>query len=47
MYEELYKANCALIDAYVKNTGDGDAEEMMRAFYDVYFNHEADFRGVR
>jgi radical SAM superfamily enzyme YgiQ (UPF0313 family) len=47
MYEELYKANCVLIDAYVKNTGDGDAEEMMRAFYDVYFNHGADFRGVR
>jgi radical SAM superfamily enzyme YgiQ (UPF0313 family) len=47
MYEELYKANCILIDAYVKNTGDGDAEEMKKAFYEVYFNHEVDFRGVR
>ena len=47
MYEELYKANCTLIDAYVENTGDGDAKEMKKAFYDVYFNLGADFRGVR
>jgi radical SAM superfamily enzyme YgiQ (UPF0313 family) len=47
MYEELYKANSALIDAYTKNSGKGEAEEMKKAFYDLYFNFDVEFRGVR
>jgi radical SAM superfamily enzyme YgiQ (UPF0313 family) len=47
MYEELYKANSVLIDAYVRHTGDNYAGKMLNGFYDLYFNLNTNFRGVR
>ena len=47
MYEELYKANNVLVDAYIKNGGRGDATEMKLAFYNLFFNDFTEFRGVR
>ncbi len=55
MLEELYKANCSIIDAFcnhpkVKEGGEyfsTDSGRMKKLFYDLYFNGYYEFRGVR
>ena len=51
MYELLYEANAKLIDVYCRNVAHklqyGDADEMKRMYYDLYFNNDVSFRGVR
>jgi anaerobic magnesium-protoporphyrin IX monomethyl ester cyclase len=55
MIEELYKANCAIIDAFcdhpnVKKGGNYylvDRGRMKQLFYDLYFNQYYEFRGIR
>lgn len=50
-YDLLYEGNARLIDEYCINTGHefyyGDAEEMKQGYYDLYFNADKNFRGVR
>ena len=54
MYENLYEANCKLIDAFINNTDRSevhyslDGEGMKKEFYKLYFeNGYSEFRGVR
>lgn len=50
-YELLYESNCILIDEYCKNAKHdlyyGDAETLKKGYYDLYFNNDDSFRGVR
>jgi radical SAM superfamily enzyme YgiQ (UPF0313 family) len=49
MYEELYKANAVLVEDYRIKSGINptNAYNMVKNFYNLYFNGNVNFRGVR